>query len=70
MARAGIWRFWASPDGIVPAVRLVEFAPVVVLLVLCAALTIEAGASTRYLDDAAQALYAPARYVGKGLTDR
>jgi multicomponent K+:H+ antiporter subunit D len=70
MARAGVRRFWAAPDSSVPRVRLVEFAPVVALLALCAALTIAAGASTRYLDDAAKALYAPARYVEKVLADR
>ena len=59
MARAGVRRFWASPDASVPRVRVVEIAPVVLLLTLCAALTVGAGPVTRYLDDAAQALHAP-----------
>jgi multicomponent K+:H+ antiporter subunit D len=62
MARAGVRRFWAS-ETTVPRVRVVEFAPVVLLLTLCAALTVGAGPMTRYLDAAAQALYAPSRYV-------
>ena len=70
MARAGVRRFWASPDGSVPRVRIVEFAPVVVLLLLCTALTVDAGPMARYLDAAAQALHAPSRYVDGVLTNR
>jgi multicomponent K+:H+ antiporter subunit D len=70
MARAGVRRFWASPDASVPRVRIVEFAPVVVLLAICAVLTVEAGPLARYLDAAAQALHAPARYVDGVLSQR
>ena len=70
MARAGVRRFWASPDASVPRVRIVEFAPVVFLLVLCAGITVQAGALARYLDGAAQALHAPARYVDGVLNGR
>jgi len=70
MARAGVQRFWASADKSAPRVRLLEFAPVVLLLALCAALTVQAGASMRYFDAAAQALYAPGRYVDEVLTTR
>jgi multicomponent K+:H+ antiporter subunit D len=70
MARAGVRRFWASPDAGVPRVRVVEFAPVVVLLVLCAAFTLAAGPSARYLDAAARDLHAPARYVDGVLSHR
>jgi multicomponent K+:H+ antiporter subunit D len=70
MGRAGVQRFWAAPDASVSRVRLVEFAPVVLLLALCAVLTLQAGASMRYFDEAAQALYAPARYVGDVLDGR
>jgi len=70
MARAGVRRFWASPDGSVPRVRAVELAPILALLVLCAALTTAAGPSMRYLDEAAQALHEPSRYVDKVMTRR
>jgi multicomponent K+:H+ antiporter subunit D len=70
MARAGVRRFWASPEARVPRVRVVEFAPVVLLLTLCAALTVEAGPLAGYLDAAAQGLYAPSRYVEGVLTNR
>ena len=63
MARAGVRRFWASPGASVPRVRVVEIAPIVLLLALCVALTVQAGASMRYLNAAAQALHAPAGYI-------
>jgi multicomponent K+:H+ antiporter subunit D len=70
MARAGVRRFWSSPDGSVPRVRAVELAPILALLVLCAALTAAAGPSMRYLDEAAQALHEPSRYVDQVMTSR
>ena len=70
MARAGVRRFWASPDVGIPRVRIVEFAPVALLLVLCAALTVEAAPLERYLDSAAHALYMPSDYIDGVLTER
>ena len=67
MARAGVRRFWATQAGSVPRVRLVEFAPIVVLLALCAALTIGAGPLIGYLDEGARALHAPGGYVDRVL---
>jgi multicomponent K+:H+ antiporter subunit D len=63
MARAGVRRFWASADTSVPRVGVVELAPVVVLLMLCAGLTVQAAAPMRYLAEAAEALRAPGHYV-------
>lgn len=63
MGRAGVRRFWAARDASMPRVRVVELVPIFGLLGLCAALTVQAGASMRYLDQAAQALHEPARYV-------
>ena len=70
MARAGVRRFWAASDANVPRVRVVELAPVVVLLVLCIALTVQAAAPMRYLDEAAQALRTPTRYIDDVLGNR
>jgi multicomponent K+:H+ antiporter subunit D len=67
LGRAGVRRFWASPDAIAPRVRVVEFAPIVALLGLCAVLTVFAGPAMRYLDDAAEAMYQPATYVDRVL---
>ncbi|MCC6192856.1 MAG: monovalent cation/H+ antiporter subunit D [Burkholderiales bacterium] len=62
MARTGIRRFW-TPPAIATQVRVVEMAPVALLLLVCVALTINAGAALRYLDEAARALQAPGQYV-------
>jgi multicomponent K+:H+ antiporter subunit D len=63
MSRAGIRAFWASPDWSVPHVRLIEMAPVVVLLLLCAMQTIQAGPIMRYMQATAQSLHAPRDYI-------
>jgi multicomponent K+:H+ antiporter subunit D len=68
MGRAGVRRFWASRDAAVPRVRVIEMAPIVLLLALCAALTIKPGAVLRYSDDAAQALHAPRSYIDRVLS--
>jgi multicomponent K+:H+ antiporter subunit D len=67
MARAGVRRFWASPDGRVPRVRAIELAPIVLLLGLCVALTVGAGTLIGYLDAGARALHAPGGYVDRVL---
>jgi multicomponent K+:H+ antiporter subunit D len=63
MTRSGIRAFWASPDRAVPRVRVIEMAPVLVLIILCAVQTIEAGPIMRYMQATAQALHAPHDYV-------
>jgi multicomponent K+:H+ antiporter subunit D len=67
MGRAGVRRFWAAQEA-VPRVRAIEAAPIVLLLALCAALTVEAGPVMRYMEDAARALHAPQRYVDRVLS--
>jgi multicomponent K+:H+ antiporter subunit D len=63
MTRAGIRAFWAAPDRAVPRVRLIEFAPVTALLVLCAIQTIQAGPVMRFMHATAEALHVPQDYV-------
>lgn len=63
MTRTGIEVFWASPANEVPRVRVAEIAPIVLLLGLCAALTVQAGPVTRYMDATAQSLHMPPDYV-------
>ena len=63
MTRAGINAFWASPDRTVPRVRLIETAPVIALILLCAAQTVEAGPVMRFMNAAAQSLHAPSDYI-------
>jgi multicomponent K+:H+ antiporter subunit D len=62
MGRAGVRIFWAT-QRTVPRVRVIEMAPVAVLLGLCFALTVAAAPVMRYLHDTAQALHAPRAYI-------
>ena len=63
MTRAGIRVFWASPDRAVPRVRLIEMAPVAVLLLLCAIQTVYAGPVMRFMTATAQSLHSPHDYI-------
>jgi multicomponent K+:H+ antiporter subunit D len=62
MGRAGVRIFWATQRS-VPRVRVIEMAPVALLLGLCFALTVAAGPAIRYMQDTAQALHAPRAYI-------
>jgi multicomponent K+:H+ antiporter subunit D len=63
ITRAGIDAFWASPAGEVPRVQVTEIAPVMLLLALCLALTVQAGPVMRYMEATAQSLHVPRDYV-------
>jgi multicomponent K+:H+ antiporter subunit D len=63
MTRAGIRAFWASPDRTAPRVGVIEMAPVAVLLILSAMMTIQAGPTMRFMQAAAQALHEPRDYI-------
>ncbi len=63
MTRAGIRAFWASPDQAAPRVRMIEMAPVVMLLILCAAQTVQAGPVMRFMQATARSLHASGDYV-------
>jgi multicomponent K+:H+ antiporter subunit D len=67
LGRAGIRVFWASQEHSIPRVRLIEIAPVAALLAACIALSIAAGPAMQYAYQAAQALHAPAGYIGEVL---
>ena len=67
MARSGVRIFWASQTS-PPRVRLIEMAPVAVLLALCLALTAAAGPAMQYMQDTAQALHAPRTYIERVLS--
>ncbi|AMN44120.1 monovalent cation/H+ antiporter subunit D [Rhodoplanes sp. Z2-YC6860] len=69
MARAGIWAFWSSTDRTVPRVRVIEIAPVVLLLLLSAWQTVQAGPMMRYMQSTAQALHSPDVYIRDVLGD-
>ncbi|MGD9507071.1 MAG: monovalent cation/H+ antiporter subunit D [Geminicoccaceae bacterium] len=63
MTRAGIRTFWAAPDRAVPRVRVIEMAPVAVLLILCVLQTIQAGPVMHFMQATAQSLHASRDYV-------
>jgi len=63
MMRAGIRTFWAPVEGVVPRVLVMEIAPVAFLLLLCLALTVQAGAAMRYMEATALSLHQPSAYL-------
>ena len=62
LGRAGVRIFWATSIS-APAIRVAEIAPVIALLVLCLALTVAAGPTMRFMNDAARALHEPRTYI-------
>jgi len=63
MSRAGIRTFWASIEGTVPRVLVMEMAPVILLLFLTVMLTIEGGSVMAYLEETARNLHVPQSYM-------
>ena len=63
MTRAGIDAFWVPPDRTLPRMRVTEIGPVIVLLVLCVALTVKPGPVQQYMLATAHSLHAPRDYV-------
>jgi multicomponent K+:H+ antiporter subunit D len=70
MGRAGVRIFWGPEDRSVPRVRMIEMAPVVLLLAVSVALTLWAGPAMQYLKDAAQGVHAPKPYIEAVLSNR
>jgi multicomponent K+:H+ antiporter subunit D len=68
MTRAGIRVFWAPLDGSEPRVRVIEIAPIGLLLLLCLGLTVRAGPIMRYMQATAQSLEAPRNYIDSVLS--
>jgi multicomponent K+:H+ antiporter subunit D len=66
-SRSGVRIFWIPEQQITPRVRVVELAPILLLLAASAALTVRAGPVMHYLNDAAHALQAPRSYIDEVL---
>ncbi|MET3925664.1 monovalent cation/H+ antiporter subunit D [Devosia sp. 2618] len=64
LTRTGINTFWVAVSETPAPVRVVEIAPVLLLLTLTIILTIMAGPVTDYMQALANSLYAPNAYVG------
>ncbi|CAM5789405.1 monovalent cation/H+ antiporter subunit D [Castellaniella caeni] len=63
LGRCGIRLFWVPEQLHVPTLRLSEVTPILVLLLACALLTIQAGPVMDYLQDTAHYLDQPGRYT-------
>lgn len=59
MNRIGIRTFWASIEGTVPRVFVIEITPVLVLLAACIFLSLQAGPAMRYMQATADDLLNP-----------
>ncbi|MDO8293310.1 MAG: monovalent cation/H+ antiporter subunit D [Gallionella sp.] len=63
MTRAGIRTLWTREEHTVPRVRVIEIAPIVILLIATATMTVQAEPVMRYMQAAASALHAPQGYI-------
>ncbi len=63
MAKAGIRHFWTTEDRPPPRVKVVEAAPILVLILACTWLTMNAERVMRYTNATARALHTPAAYI-------
>jgi len=61
LSRSGIRTFWTVERNV--RLRLLETAPMLGLLLLCALITVGARPVSRYFDATAQALHTPQRYI-------
>jgi multicomponent K+:H+ antiporter subunit D len=67
LSRVGIRAFWAPIDAVMPRVLVVEFVPVIGLLLLTLGLAIKGGPVMRYMDETARAVHAPSAYIDRVL---
>jgi multicomponent K+:H+ antiporter subunit D len=67
LLRFGVRTFWAAGKINAPRVPVTEALPITLLLLLCVALTLQAGPAIAYLQRATQDLHQPERYIGKVL---
>lgn len=63
MTRAGIRTLWTPSERADPRVRLAEIVPIALLLLGCAAMTVQPQAAMTYMQGAANSLHAPAAYT-------
>jgi multicomponent K+:H+ antiporter subunit D len=63
MTRAGIRTFWTSLEGTVPRVLVIEIVPVMFLLALTLALTVQANSAIQYMDTTIRTLSNPSLYI-------
>src|SRR6478609_8381701 len=70
LSRVGMRLFWSAAARVTPRLRVLEAAPVGVLILLCLALGAAADPVGRYLDSAARSLHQPDTYIRAVLATR
>ena len=70
LSRVGIRFFWAPVNRNAPVLRVAEFLPIALLVLLCSYYTLRSEAVMRYTRATVLALYAPAGYVNAVLGAR
>jgi multicomponent K+:H+ antiporter subunit D len=68
LVRVGIRHFWATQDARVPRVRIVESAPIMMLLGACVLLVLQGEPVLRFTTAAAASLHRPEQYVHAVMT--
>jgi len=63
LIRVGIRQFWAPQDRPAPHLRIAECVPIGMLLGACLLLVVRGEPALRYLQDAAESLHRPERYI-------
>jgi multicomponent K+:H+ antiporter subunit D len=69
LMRFGVRTFWASGAVAAPRLQLTEVAPISLLLLLCVALTVQAGPMYAFLERASADLHRPAHYIERVLSE-
>jgi len=69
LTRAGIRTFWSSLEVTVPRVLVVEVAPILLLLAMLAALTVNAGPALAFMEAAVSSASKPTAYRDKVLNE-
>lgn len=69
MLRFGVRTFWASGTVAPPRLQLTEAGPVSLLLLLCVAMTVQAGPILDYLGRTSDGLHRPALYIQRVLSE-
>ncbi|MDR2153636.1 MAG: monovalent cation/H+ antiporter subunit D [Burkholderiaceae bacterium] len=70
LSRAGIRFFWVPRERAVPKLRVIEAAPIAVLLLLVGALVWQADPVLRYAQATARALHQPSDYIDRVMATR
>jgi multicomponent K+:H+ antiporter subunit D len=70
LSRVGIRFFWTPIDREAPLLRVVEFVPIAVLVIVCIFMSVRAEPVIRYATATAESLYDPGGYINAVLSAR